>query len=155
VTQAAERPNENVSPTEGEKPFLPRWAMWVAIPGLVGPLFILGFIFVSERAHEEARCPYARVSEQTAAPGIVVREERRSCMPGVEDRRYSAVRGDQVRVLGRRRFAPEAFAAPKYSWKASVSEKGEVQVVVENPGHGTGQFREGTREELEANERAR
>jgi hypothetical protein len=127
--------------------FLPRWVLYVAIPGLVLPLLILVFIFVSELAHDESRCAYARASEQTLADGTVVREEMRRCLPGMEEHRYSALRSGSERVLGRRRFARSAFDPIHYSWKAELSEQGEVRVSVRNQGHADAVFREGTEQE--------
>src|SRR5688500_14706695 len=93
---------------------IPRWMKFLILPGVVAPVLILGFIFVSEIAHDEARCPYARQSDQQLAAGVSVREDARSCLPGVEERRFSAVRGNAERVLGRRRFSSGAFEPNRY-----------------------------------------
>jgi hypothetical protein len=76
-----------------------------------------------------------------------VREDARHCLPGIEERRFTAVRGTNERVLGRRRFASTAFAPDHYSWRAELSPQGEVRVTVDNEGHAQGVFREGTLEE--------
>jgi hypothetical protein len=141
------------------KRLLPRWVFLLAVPGFLGPLFILAFIFKTELAHDEVRCPYEQVSERALSPRIVVREERRSCVRDVEERRYSAIRadapaGERTRVLGRRRLPSEAFLGPSYSWQAQVSDKGEVQLEVACPGHPKAVFREGTPEEHADQERA-
>ena len=126
-----------------DKPFLPRWALYAAIPGFAGPLLILGFIFVTELRHSEERCPYHPVSTQALAADLVVVEEARSCTAQVEERRYSVSRKGQLRVLGRRRLSDAAFG-PGYAWKPALSAEGEVSVTVKNPGHDDAHFREGT-----------
>lgn len=124
--------------------FLPRWAIYLLIPGLIGPVLILVFIFITETAHDEARCAYVKGATQELAGGVTVREDVRSCLPGVEERRYTALRAGSENVLGRRRFRASAFAPGAYSWKANISEQGEVRVDVRNEGHADAVFREGT-----------
>lgn len=128
-----------------------RRRLWflLALPGLLGPLVIFGFILTTERAHDESRCPYEPVVERAVAgaAGARVREERRRCVEAAEERRYTLVRDGSPRLLGRRRFAPESFDPPGYRWEASVSEAGEVQVVVHNPAHDSVTFREGRADE--------
>jgi hypothetical protein len=126
---------------------MPRWLLYVLIPGFIGPVLILGFIFVSELAHDEDRCPYTYTSTQALNSEISVREDARKCLPGTEERRFTAVRGAVEHVLGRRRFAPAAFAPGQYQWRAELSPQGEVRVTVDNAGHAQAVFREGTPEE--------
>ncbi|MET0388037.1 MAG: hypothetical protein ABW321_18840 [Polyangiales bacterium] len=133
--------------SEPDKPFLPRWARYVLLPGLVGPVLVLGFIFVTELAHDEQRCPYARGEARSLSEQVVVREDSRNCIWDVEDHRYSVVRGGQEKPLGRRRFRASAFAAGRYAWQAELSDQNEVKVRVKNEGHTDGVFREGTAEE--------
>jgi hypothetical protein len=126
---------------------IPRWLVWVLIPGVAGPVLILAFIFVSELAHDEARCPYTHTSTKPLNSEVSVREDARSCLPGVQERRFTAVRGAQEHVLGRRRFASTAFAPDHYQWRAELSPQGEVRVTVDNAGHAQAVFREGTPDE--------
>lgn len=126
---------------------MPRWLRYVLIPGFVGPVLILGFIIVSELAHDPTRCPYTYTSTQPLNSEISVREDARSCLPGIEERRFTAVRGSEEHLLGRRRFARTAFAPGHYQWRAELSAQGEVRVTVENEGHAQAVFREGTPEE--------
>jgi len=133
-----------------DKPFLPRWARYLLLPGLFGPLFVLAFIFVDQLAHDEARCPYVPGESRPIAQDVSVREDRRNCLWDVEDRRFSVVRGTEERFLGRRRFRAEAFAAGRYSWQAELSAKNEVHLHVKNAGHSDADFREGTAEERAA-----
>jgi len=129
--------------SEAEKPFLPSWARYVILPGLVGPALILGFIFVNETAHDESRCPFIQGETRSVGPDIRVREDTRNCLWDVEDHRFSVIRGDQERVLGRRRFRAEAFAPGRYVWNAELSSEDEVRLVIKNTGHGDATFREG------------
>jgi len=126
---------------------IPRWLFYVLIPGFAGPVLILGFIFVSEMAHDPDRCPYERQAERPLSEAIKVREDARRCLPGIEERRFTAVRPDSERILGHRRFASGAFEAEKYRWRAALSPHGEVSVTVDNAGHPQAVFREGTPQE--------
>ncbi|MFI5307770.1 MAG: hypothetical protein ACHQ53_10480 [Polyangiales bacterium] len=130
-----------------EGPPLPRWALWLMLPGIIAPLVIFGFIIVTQRAHDEARCPYRELERRQLSTDASVVEETRSCVQGVQERRYSLLRGTERRVLGERRFDAQAFAAGHYRWSAAQTAQGEVQVVVHNDGHEDVLFREGTAEE--------
>lgn len=132
---------------EPEKPFLPRWARYVILPGLFGPVLILGFIFVTELAHDEARCPYERGESRALAPEVAVREDQRNCLWDVEDHRFSVVRAGAEQVLGRRRFRAEAFAPGNYNWSATLDAKDQVHVYIKNEGHADATFREGLEHE--------
>lgn len=127
-----------------EKPFLPHWARYVIIPGLLGPVFVLVFIFVNELSHDEGRCPYVLGEVRTLSPRVDVRDDHRNCLWNVEDHRYTMIRDGQEKTLGRRRFDAPAFAPGKYSWEAKLSDQDEVQIRVHNQGHEDAAFREGT-----------
>lgn len=126
---------------------IPRWMFYVLIPGFAGPVLILGFIFASELAHDEARCPYTYTATKALSATVSVREDARSCVPGMEEHRFTAVRGAREHVLGRRRFASTAFAPDRYQWRAALTPQGELRVTVDNAGHAQAVFREGTAEE--------
>jgi hypothetical protein len=130
-------------------PPLPRWALWLMLPGIIAPLLIFGFIVWSESAHDDARCSYRPLARRELSPQIAVVEEVRSCVSGVEEHRYTLLRGTSSQRLGERRFDRAAFAQGRYSWSASISEQGEVQVIVRNVGHADLLLREGTAEERE------
>jgi hypothetical protein len=134
--------------------FLPRWAIYLMVPGFLGPLLILGFIFVSETAHDETRCPYQTLEVRPLSASVSVREDRRSCLWSVEERRFSVLRGPEEHALGRRRFDSAAFGRG-YGWTASLSPDGEVKVQVHNVGHGEATFREGSKDEQAADARKR
>ena len=126
---------------------IPRWLkLAVALPAILLPLSILGFILRDRMAHDEARCPYARVKSERLASDIDVVEERRVCIEGVEDRRFSVRRQHVKHVLGNRRLPTQAFTAAGYTWSAEL--KGD-QVFLHSvvPGHPDAEFREGTAEE--------
>ena len=129
---------------EPEKPFLPRWTLYVLIPGLVGPVLILGFIFVDELSHDEKRCPYIPGETREVVASVFVRDDHRNCLGSVEDHRYSVIRAGHEKLLGGRRFDAKAFAPGKYHWEAKISAQGEVSVNVHVDGHDDQSFREGT-----------
>jgi hypothetical protein len=128
---------------------LPRWLLWLMLPGMLGPLFIFGFIVWSEARHDPARCPFHERARQSLAQGVSVVEEARNCVGKVEEHRYTLLRGAQSRLLGERRFDREDFAAGRYEWKAELGGGGQVHVVVHNAGHEDVLFREGTAAEHE------
>jgi hypothetical protein len=130
--------------SEAEKPFLPRWARYVILPGLIGPVLVLIFIFVTELAHNEKRCPYVTGETRELGAAVAVREDHRNCLGDVEDHRFSVIRAGREHVLGLRRFDAKAFATGRYRWEAKLSDQGEVQVSVHNHGHEDAAFREGT-----------
>lgn len=144
--RAREEAREAAEAARGGLAF-PRWALWLVVPGAVGPLVILGFILWSESAHDVERCPYSERKRVELATGVTVVEDARRCLEEVEEHRFTLHRGSESRLLGRRRFAPDAFAAGRYRWHAEISKEGEVQLHVENDGHPPMLFREGTAEE--------
>ena len=146
MSSAPVEPPED-GPSDG--PILPRWMRWVAIPAGLLPLLIFAFILFTEGQHRSPQCRYREVSTRQLAADVVVREDARSCVQDVEERRYSLVRAGKERILGRRRFAPDRFQAEHYRWEATISEAQEVVLTVHNEGHDDILFREGTPEELE------
>jgi hypothetical protein len=133
---------------------LPRWVLWLALPGVIAPIAIFAFILLTEKAHDEASCPFGELTRRTASEGVEVIEESRRCIDDVEERRFVVVRNGQRQAIGERRFAPALFAPDVYSWEIKVSEQGETHVRVAQKGHGAVVFREGTeRERAEENGR--
>lgn len=132
---------------EGSRPTWKKFLPLVALPAIAGPVFVLVFILRTESAHDESQCPYQEVTQRTLADGATIVEQRRSCLPQVEERRFLLRRETHQQVLGRRRFDPSAFAGPEYAWDAGVRESGEVHMFVQNPGHGGVSFREGRADE--------
>lgn len=143
---AAARP-DGAEPGRGEKRFLPRWVLWLALAGAAGPIAILGFVLFTEDAHDAGRCPFVEIERREIAPALVVVESARSCVPDIEERRWALERDRRSRVLGNRRLDRAAFAPERYRWTTELSEAGEVRITVVNDGHGQVFFREGTPEE--------
>jgi len=134
---------------------LPRWVLWLALPGMIAPVVIFGFILFTERAHDEERCPFRELSRRTASEQVEVIEQARRCIDDVEERRFVVVRGGERRVLGERRFAPALFMPDIYAWEIKVSDEGETHVRVTQKGHGEVIFREGSeRERAKAKQKA-
>lgn len=127
---------------------LPLWAkLLIGVPAIGFPLGILLFILRNDYVHDESRCPFSHVTSQRLSADVEIVEERRMCVDGVEDRRYTARRDDELRVLGSRRLPPAAFEAPAYQWHGEVRD-GQVHLkVTVGAGHPEAQFREGTEEE--------
>lgn len=126
---------------------MPLWGkLLMALPAIGFPVVILLFILRNDYAHDESRCPYATLTTQRFNAEIEIVEERRSCVDGVEDRRYSVRRKDSTRVLGTRRLPPSAFDTPDYQWTPDLRE-GQMHLKVNTKGHPAAEFREGTDKE--------
>jgi hypothetical protein len=126
---------------------LPLWAkLLIALPAIGLPVMILLFILRNDVAHDESRCPYEVLTTQRVDANTEVIEERRSCIEGVEDRRYSVRRPDSLRPLGVRRLPPDAFEVPAYKWTAELRQ-GQMFLKVVTKGHPDADFREGTEKE--------
>jgi hypothetical protein len=123
---------------------LPKWFLWIAIPGAIAPIVIFAFILLTESAHDEAKCPFRELSRRPGGQGGEVIEEGRRCIDDVEERRFVMLRSGERYVLGERRFAPDLFSPDVYSWEVKVSEQGETHVRVAQKGHGEVVFREGS-----------
>lgn len=128
---------------------LPRWFLWIAVPGALAPIVIFGFILLTEAAHDEDKCPFRELSRRPGAAGAEVIEEARQCIDDVEERRFVMLRDGERYVLGQRRFAPDLFSPEIYAWEVKVSEQGETHVRVTQKGHGEVVFREGSDKERE------
>jgi hypothetical protein len=139
---------------QGGKGFsLPRWLVWLMVPGMVGPIFIVGFLVWTETRHDPARCPFHERTRRSLAPDVTVVEEARNCVGSVEEHRYLLLRGAQSRLLGERRFHREDFSGDRYEWKAAIGDDGQAYVTVHNAGHEDVLFREGTAAEHEKDAR--
>jgi len=144
TTGSTSNPNQRWS----DGPPLPRWVLWVMLPGIVGPALIFGFILWSESAYRVERCPFHELTRTPVEDVAVVVEQGRSCVEGTEERRFLIERDGKTRVLGERRFASGAFASDHYRFTTTLTAQHEVQVVVHNEGHDDLLLREGTAEEL-------
>jgi hypothetical protein len=110
----------------------------------LAPIGIFAFIVLTERAHDESRCPYVERTRLEAGADARVVEETRSCVEGIEERRFVLERGARRQLLGERRLPRGAFEPAAYTVTVTRSPEGEVQVRIRNQGHGEVVFREGT-----------
>ncbi|HEX6241111.1 MAG TPA: hypothetical protein VFZ61_09475 [Polyangiales bacterium] len=96
---------------------------------VIGVLTVLVLIVRTESAHDEERCRFEPVTQRSLA-GAEVLEERRSCLPEVEERRYLVQRaGRPAYELARKRLAHAQFAPERYVWK--LREEAPQQLVLE------------------------
>lgn len=119
------------------------WPLLVAIA--IAPLFVIGYIVIFqaryELAFDESTCPYELVEERHVGDDIRVREDRRSCQPDVEERRWVMHReGHREFELARRPLDAVAYRGD-YRWTAE-DENGRLRVTVYNPGMEQRSFRE-------------
>ena len=97
-------------------------------------LAIYAFVFMvrSELAFDEAACPYVERETRDVDDGVRVREDERTCQPGVEEHRWVLLREDREALpIGQRRL--EAGLYEGYSWSARM-EHGRVRLEIRNPG---------------------
>jgi len=131
----------------------------LVLAGMMG--LIAWFALETERAHDEARCPFelaVRRQPVGPAPGsepgapedgtpgqaaAMVVEDRRSCVPGIAEHRWRVVDGVlgasagdlPGHELGRRRLPEAAFDPDRdYGWSATRRPDGTVEVAVQPAG---------------------
>jgi hypothetical protein len=86
-------------------------------------LSILFLIVRTERAHDEGACKFA-LSSQRDLGSVQVIEERRSCLPELEERRYLVQRSGSERYeLTRKRLPKAHFATDRYKWTLREDDK--------------------------------
>ncbi len=91
---------------------------------------ILSFVFMarSELAFDEATCPFEERELRDVEAGIRVRDEARTCQPGVEEHRWVVLRDGQPDLaIGQRRLSAEMWEG--YSWTA-VMRDGHVRLEI-------------------------
>ena len=99
-------------------------------------------ILRTERAHDEATCPFQRGAEQTFSEGRVI-EEQRSCVPEVEERRYLLERtGQKPYEFARKRLGTQFFKDNRYEWKVVEDDKKRIRLRVIVDGKLSSEFRE-------------
>jgi hypothetical protein len=103
------------------------------VPSVALVLLTVGLVISNERAHDEARCPFVPVETRAVGEGAAVREDRRACVDGLEERRWLVLRGRDVLEVGRRRLASSFYAPEKYAWEPRLEADG-VAVAVRNEG---------------------
>ena len=95
-------------------------------------IYVLVFMVRSELAFDEAACPYVEREMRDVEDGIRVREDERTCQPGVEEHRWVLLQeGREALPIGQRRL--EAALYEGYSWSARM-EQGRVRLEISNPG---------------------
>lgn len=111
-----------------QKRVLRRVGMGISALMVLLVLITFGFIVRNERAHDESRCKFVEHSTKRLGATRVV-EERRSCLPDVEERRYLVQRPDaKAFELARKRMPEAQFKAERYTW--SLREDDQRRVIL-------------------------
>ena len=87
-----------------EGPPLPRWALWLMLPGIVAPVLVLGFILWSGAAHDEKRCPYHRSAAFARRPTLRSSSTGAAACATSRSAATRVLRGEKPQLLGERRF---------------------------------------------------
>ncbi len=119
---------------------------WVGIALSAGMVITVLTVFVlivrSESAHDQAGCPFRSLGERTFAGGRV-REEERSCLPVISERRYLLERDHEAAFeIVRKRLASDRFAPTRYRWELADSAQGQLILRVYIDGKLSSEFRE-------------
>jgi hypothetical protein len=105
-------------------------------------LTVFVLILRTESAHDEATCKFVQSAEQPFVGGRVV-EEKRSCVPEVEERRYMLERaGKKPYELARKRLGSQFFRENRYEWKVVDEGDKGVRVRMLVDGKISSEFRE-------------
>ncbi len=84
---------------------------------------VLFLIVRTEHAHDESTCKFSVHSRRDLGATQVI-EERRSCLPELEERRYLIQRAGADRLeLARRRLDSARFASDRYKWSLREDAK--------------------------------
>jgi hypothetical protein len=127
---------------EKRRTFVKRIGMAVSALMVLTMLVIFGLIVRSERAHDEGRCPFSAIGEQTLA-GVRVVEEARTCLPQVEEHRWLVARpGKDTYELARKRLDRARFSKERFRWSLSQDEKQLLVLTIEVDGALSSEFRE-------------
>lgn len=109
---------------------------------VVGVLVVFALIVRNERAFDESSCKFAPLSQRTFA-GAEVLEERRSCLPELEERRYLVRRADQPAYeLARKRLPVAHFAADRYVWTLREDRPQKLVIQIDVDGKHSSEFHE-------------
>lgn len=101
---------------------------------VVTVLSILFLIVRSERAHNEETCKFALVSQRDLG-SVQVLEERRSCLPQLEERRYLVRRSSTDSYeLTRKRLPQSNFASDRYKWTLREDDKHKLVLRIDVDG---------------------
>ena len=109
---------------------------------VLGVLIVLALIIRTERAHDEERCKFAELSRRMLGEVEVV-EERRSCLPELEERRYLVRHGTQAPYeLARKRLPSAHFSTERYAWKLREDKPGFLVIELDVDGKLSSEFHE-------------
>lgn len=117
-----------------QKRFVRRLGMVLSALMVVLVVSVLGFIVRNERAHDESRCKFTLHSQRDLGATQVI-EERRSCLPDLEERRYLIQRAGSERFeLARRRLNSARFASDRYKWSLREDEQHKLVLRIDVDG---------------------
>jgi hypothetical protein len=111
-----------------------RLAMGLSALMVVLVLSVLFLIVRTERAHDESACKFAMYSRRDLGATQVI-EERRSCLPNLEERRYLVQRAGAPRFeLARRRLDSARFASDRYQWNLREDARQKIVLRIDVDG---------------------
>lgn len=127
---------------EKRRLFLRRIGIALSALMVLTVLTVFALIYRTERAHDEAKCPFVKSGEQPFSGGKVI-EEQRSCVPEIEERRYLLERtGKAPYEFARKRIGKQFFRENRYEWKVVEDEKKQIRLRVLVDGKMSSEFRE-------------
>lgn len=101
---------------------------------VVAMLTVLALIVRNERAHDEQVCKFAPLGERVLG-AATIREESRTCLPELEERRYLIERvGAKTFELARKRLPPAYYATDRYVWTAREDKAHKLVVRIDMGG---------------------
>lgn len=111
------------------------WLKPVLVTLALLPIAVLVYSMVlmqqNEAAFDEAVCGYEEVEVRDIAEGVRIREEGRTCQPGVEEHRWVLLRdGVEPEPIGLRRLDAQLYR--DYRWEARIRDDDRVQLEIHN-----------------------
>jgi hypothetical protein len=105
-------------------------------------LVIFGLIFRSESAHDDATCPFAKLSERNLGEVRVIEESRR-CVPEAEERRWLVERpGKGPFELARKRLDRARYSEGRFQWTLEEDAQKLLIIKLEVDGALSSEFHE-------------
>jgi hypothetical protein len=127
---------------ERRKQLLRKMGIAVSALMVVMVVAIFALILRSESAHDEAKCPFARRSQEPLADLVVIEEARR-CVPEAEERRWLIARpGKPPFEFARKRLPLGLFTHKDTNTKLTRDKQGLVVLTLNVPSIGPTEFRE-------------
>ena len=103
-------------------------------------LTTLVLIVRTERAHDEERCAFVKLSERSVGD-VRVEEDVRNCLPELEERRYVVVRKAAPHFeLARKRLPRSHFQGDRYHWTLREDPAHKLVVRIEVDGRLSSEF---------------